>query len=305
MMEEGKVDEEFNLYSFEAKIRNKFDSLGRRIIDCLKLDSFRNREMSVERGEITMELISCGEDSDYIILSGLMKVINNDYWNDQMKSEGKEIIVENKIRELYLDGRSWRIEVILNTINKPNTTSLRSFTSLGKLGDRKFYDKLYQECFCNEVGEAFFHYIHTIDTVGFNPQAFPITQSKKDSLSKRLDNVYKFLKDEYILKKLDIDVSAQDLYQEFKYQSYNNKLSKEDFHRKMTEAGFNRIKKDNKLWYEIKHKNLLKVANNKLWLHELDEFEEETEEQEEEVLKPKKKVSSKYDNKYSIDFQDI
>ena len=180
-----------------------------------------------------------------------------------------------------------------------------------KVGDRKFYDKLYQECFCSEVGEAFFHYIYSIDTNGFNPQAFPITQSKKDSLSKRLDNVYKFLKDEYILKKLDIDVSAQDLYQEFKFQSYNNKLSKEDFHRKMTEAGFNRIKKDNKLWYEIKHKNLLKIADSKLWLHELDEFEPDASygtaesEQEEEILKPKKKISNKYDNKYSLDFQDI
>ena len=173
-----------------------------------------------------------------------------------------------------------------------------------KVGDRKYYDKLYNECFCQEVGEAFFHYIYNIDTENFNPQAFPITQSKKDSLSKRLDNVYKFLKDEYVLKKLDIDISAQDLYQEFKYQSYNNKMTKEDFHRKMSEAGFTRTKKDGKLWYEIKHKNLLKVANNKLWLHELDEFDE-SEEQEEVIETPKKKVIKKYDNKYSIDFQEL
>lgn len=143
-----------------------------------------------------------------------------------------------------------------------------------KVGDRKFYDKLYKECFCNEVGEAFFHYILKIDTLNFNPQAYPITQSKMDSLSKRLDNVYKFLKDEYILKKIDIDISAQELFQEFKYYG-SHKLSKEDFHKKMSEAGFSRTKKDGKLWYEIKHKNLLKVATNKLWLHEFDEFEDE------------------------------
>jgi hypothetical protein len=169
-----------------------------------------------------------------------------------------------------------------------------------KVGDRKFYDKLYNECFCKEVGEAFFHYVYSIDTNGFNPQSFPITQSKKDSLSKRLDSVYKFLKDEYILKKIDIDCSAQDLYTEFKYNSYSNKMSKEDFHRKMTEAGFTRIKKENKLWYEIKHKILLKCANSKLWLHELDEFEEEEEQEEQTVSK--KKISKKYDNKYELDF---
>jgi hypothetical protein len=146
-MEEGKMveDEGFNLYSFECIIRNKVDSEGRPILDCLKLDSFKNREMSVERGEIIMELLSCMKDVDNIVLSGLMKVINNEYWNDQMKSEGKEIIVENKIRELYLDSRSWRIDVILNTIIKPNTTSLRSFTSLGKLGDRKFYESIHKK----------------------------------------------------------------------------------------------------------------------------------------------------------------
>mgnify|MGYP003336736905 FL=1 len=49
-----------------------------------------------------------------------------------------------------------------------------------KVGDRKYYDKLYQECFTKLVGEAFFHYVYSLDTENFNPQAFPITQSKKD-----------------------------------------------------------------------------------------------------------------------------
>ena len=172
-----------------------------------------------------------------------------------------------------------------------------------KVGDRAFYDKLYGECFCDEVGEAFFHYIYSIDTKIFNPQAFPLTQSKKDSLSKRLDSVYKFIKDEYIIKKLDIDSSAQDLYTEFKYESTYSKMTKEDFHRKMSEAGFSRIKKDNKLWYSIKHKELLKCANTKLWLHELDEYDE-TDGEEIESIKPKK-IKSKYDNKYNtLDFSD-
>ncbi len=140
-----------------------------------------------------------------------------------------------------------------------------------KVGDREYYDKLYNECFTNEVGEAFFHYIYKVDTTDFNPQAFPITQSKMDSLSKRLDVVYKFLKEEYILRNSDVNCSAHDLYQEFKYSGLV-KLTKEDFHKKMSEAGFVRTKKDGKLWYEIKHKNLLKVATNKLWLHEFDEF---------------------------------
>lgn len=182
-----------------------------------------------------------------------------------------------------------------------------------KVGDRKFYDKLYNECFCDEVGEAFFHYICSINTDNFNPQNFPITQSKHDSISKRLDSVYKFLKDEYIIKKLNLDCSAQELYTEFKYNIYSNKTTKEDFHKKMSEAGFNRIKKNGKLWYNVSHDILLKHATLKLWLHELDEYNDKVNEDEENddiiqeveiVQKPtKKKVSKKYT--HSIDFEEV
>lgn len=147
--------------------------------------------------------------------------------------------------------------------------------STHKVGDREYYEKLYNECFTESVGEAFFNYVFNIDTTNFNPQAFPITQSKMDSLSKRLDVVYKFLKEEYILKKLHVDSTAQDLYNEFKYYNIGSKISKEDFHRKLNEAGFTRTKKNNKLHYSISTEQLCTIAKSKLWLHEFDEFETE------------------------------
>jgi len=80
-------------------------------------------------------------------------------------------------------------------------------------------------------------------------------------------------------------------------------MTKEDFHRKMSEAGFSRIKKENKLWYSIKHKELLKCANTKLWLHELDEYDE-TDGEELETISTKK-PKSKYSNKYpDLDFSE-
>ena len=142
-----------------------------------------------------------------------------------------------------------------------------------KVGDRQYYDKLYNDCFNDEVGEAFFNYVYAIPTENFNPQAFPITQSKMDSLSKRLDIVYKFIKEEYVLKNGDINCSAQDLYTEFKI-TYSSKMTKEDFHRKLAEIGFTKTKENGKLWYNIPHKLLMKTAKSKYWLHELDEFEE-------------------------------
>jgi hypothetical protein len=167
-----------------------------------------------------------------------------------------------------------------------------------KVGDHAYYHKLYNECFTKEVGEAFFHEIYKININNFNPQSFPITQSKLDSLSKRLDSVYKFIKEEYVLKNLDLDLSATELYTEYKYSTTYKAVTKEDFHRKLNEVGLTKTKKDGKLWYEIPHKTLAKCAKSKMWLHELDEYEEE--EQEEEPVVKVKKTKSKYDNKYII-----
>ena len=142
-----------------------------------------------------------------------------------------------------------------------------------RVGDVNYYNRLYSSCFNDKVGEAFFHYLHSISTEGFNPQTFPMTNAKRDSLTKRLDVVYKFLKTEYLLAKRDINCAAVDLFDEFKCRSFS-KLPKEDFHRKMTEAGFvkTKHKQKNRYWYTISNEKLHECAKKKLWLNEYDEF---------------------------------
>ena len=144
-----------------------------------------------------------------------------------------------------------------------------------KVGQHDYYQKLYNECFTDEVGKAFFHYIMKLDTTNFNPQNFPLTQSKLDSISKRLDSVYKFIKDRYILTYRNIDCSYKQLYE--KYKLYTNKpVGREDFHKKLLEVGITKVKKENKYHYAISHTVLMNIARNKNWLHELDEFEKQT-----------------------------
>jgi hypothetical protein len=148
--------------------------------------------------------------------------------------------------------------------------------STKKINNRDYYDSLYK-CFNDEVGEAFYHYLYRLDTNNFNPQSFPLTDNKLDSLSKRLDNVYKFIKEEYILNYMKIETPISELYNEYKlYCSGNNikNTSKEDFHRKLSEVGFNRCKFNSKLYYKIPFEELVKTAKNKNWIHELDEFQE-------------------------------
>ena len=149
--------------------------------------------------------------------------------------------------------------------------------STHKVGDLQYYNKLY-DCFDMDTGKAFFHYVYQLDTTNFNPQSFPLTQGKLDSLSKRLDSVYKFIKDKYVLRFRDISLSCVELYETYKSTTHKA-VSKEDFHKKLGEAGIIKVKKDNRYHYDIKHAKLLNIAKSKYWLHELDEFvNEETEE---------------------------
>ena len=176
-----------------------------------------------------------------------------------------------------------------------------------KVGDREYYTKLY-ESFDDKVGEAFYHFLLEIPTENFNPQAFPYTQSKQESLSKRLDPVYKFIKDSYILANKDIQRGAMDLYMEFKSLTFS-KMSKEDFHRKLVEAGIERTKKGNKLWYSITNSQLIQLARKSNWLNELDEFEAKPFENALPTYIPKPTYIEPFeeedDNVYTLSYEEV
>jgi hypothetical protein len=143
--------------------------------------------------------------------------------------------------------------------------------STKQVGNHDYYSQLY-EYFNDEVGEAFFNYVYGLDTTHFNAQAFPMTQSKMDSLSKRLDSVYRFIKEQFILKNQNINHSAVDLYNDYKFMT-TKPVAKEDFHRKLAEIGINKSKNGQKIWYNIEHEYLLNIGKTKNWINEVDEYE--------------------------------
>jgi hypothetical protein len=148
--------------------------------------------------------------------------------------------------------------------------------STKKKDNHEYYNSLYK-CMNDEVGEAFYNYLLTIDTNNFNPQSFPMTNNKLDSLSKRLDNVYKFVKEEYILNNYKLDISLTEMYSYYKVYCRNNLIkpvAKEDFHRKLSEANINKIRKNNKYYFDIKFLDLVSIAKKNNWINDLDEFDE-------------------------------
>lgn len=150
--------------------------------------------------------------------------------------------------------------------------------STHKKGDVDYWDKLYKTCFNNEVGYALYCYFVEVDTNGFKPQSFPITKNKLNSISKRLDTVYAFLKENYILEKKNVDEKLSDfylLYQEYCLTKNKRGCGKTDFTTKLSEIQINYYKSNGYNKYKISLEQLKLIADNNNWITEIDEYAEE------------------------------
>lgn len=144
-----------------------------------------------------------------------------------------------------------------------------------RLLDETFYNNIYQNCFSNDVGHAFYCYMLEINTDGFNPQKFPQTKSKLDSTAKRLPSVYQFLKDCYVLKNKDINCAVKDFhieYEEYCCMGNIKALKKIDFNSKLSEININYYKSHGNYKYKVNHNVLLIYAQKMKWIHDLDEY---------------------------------
>ncbi len=154
-----------------------------------------------------------------------------------------------------------------------------------RIGDKQFWDNIYNNCFNDEVGEAFFCYLMEIDTVGFNPQVFPMTEAKRDSFVKRLDHSYLFIKDMYIRKDEKLCETVGELF--IQYVDYcrvkgHKPLCKIEFNKKLDQVGISKYKSGSVHKYKKTHSELLAIAKKNNWLHELDDYISDDESNDEE-----------------------
>ena len=145
--------------------------------------------------------------------------------------------------------------------------------------DEDYFNELHSY-FNDETGQAFYSYLLEIDLTGYNAQKYPMTKSKLDSFSKRLDNIYKFIKQEYILKNNGLNkVSLKDLYQQYEvwchYQNIKPKY-KPDFNNTLENVGIKNYKSNKANIYNYTLEDLRKIADKFHWIHEFDEEENES-----------------------------
>lgn len=145
--------------------------------------------------------------------------------------------------------------------------------------NKAYFGTLRKECFNDVVGRAFYCYLMDVDTSGFIPQDFPTTQSKLDSIAKRLEVPYQYLKDEYVLKSKAINaVVVGELYKDFlEYCKSNSKksMSKIDFNKKLSEIGIEYYKSNKENKFNVPLAQLQDIATKNNWIHELDDVVED------------------------------
>jgi hypothetical protein len=148
-------------------------------------------------------------------------------------------------------------------------------------GNTKFWDSIYK-CMNNDVGNAFFSYLHTIDLEGYHDQNFPATQAKQDAIVKRLETVAKFIKDVFILRHRDMVINLQNLYDEYRRYCINTGAKVEhkiEFNSRMTKYKLEGKKSGNdhnKFNYKLEY--LKEIARMNKWLHKTDVYEATAEE---------------------------
>ena len=142
--------------------------------------------------------------------------------------------------------------------------------------DTVYFDKIYDNCFNDQVGAAFYNLLIERDLTNYDHTRVPLTQSKLDSFANRLCSVAQFLKEVYVLRKQDFFGNVGVVYNSF--VSYCTKkglknLSKIEFCKQLREWNLDFSKHSNELRYKIKFDILLAYATKNNWIHVLDEFE--------------------------------
>jgi hypothetical protein len=168
--------------------------------------------------------------------------------------------------------------------NNSDEAGRRYFTldvSIEKKGNEPYFKKLYS-CFTKDVGNCFYSYLMDEVKIPYNWIAdtnIPISNNKKDAIAERLEKPLVFIKRNYLLQNLSIDMKLSELHSEY--------LADGKF-TKITNIAFNKIIKQCELYnytsgwthvpkIKIEHSDLRKLYVKNNWLHETDEFSEEQE----------------------------
>ena len=229
-------------------LKSNFNAIlaGKLLVVFEELENFSMSEWTAVSSRLKRYITS----DTYTIEEKHMKTVQTNNMNNYILNSNNDAIKDD-------DGRRY---FILDVCHK----YMRNTEYFGRLRSKAFNDK---------VGEAFYTYMLEVDTNGFIPQNYPDTQSKLNSIVKRLDKVYEFIKEEFILQKNSLNHTTKELYDMYtKFCNLNNykKLDKTEFHSKLSQVNIS-YKKSGNTCYKYSVDALTEIATKYKWLHELDD----------------------------------
>ena len=212
-----------------------------------------------------------------------LPVFNEQEWNG-VSSKLKDMITANTL--VYGEMYEKQIEAtnINNYIINTNVESIKhsegrryfiADLSSDRMQDHAYFENLYQKCFTDEIGEAYYNFLLARDVSQFNPQQMPMTENKKDMINNNLDLEFKFLKFEFILPKKNLKCKPTELFSLYKEyftkNCFGRKLIGEyKFYQKLKEINVCSRKSNGHLYYQLDYKNLEALFKSKGWIHETD-----------------------------------
>ena len=156
-----------------------------------------------------------------------------------------------------------------------------------RMGEFAYFSNIKTKCFNNEVGEAFYSYMMSIDVSGFYAQRdFPETDSKRIAIADYLQSHMKFLKFNYVLKNRSIIATPlTELFEEYtnfcQIQNIKHVLGKNKFLEKMKQDMAIAPKKINGYFkYNVTIEKLKDISERFKWLCHYDQLEEGPEEED-------------------------
>jgi len=140
--------------------------------------------------------------------------------------------------------------------------------------DMVYFADIRNRCYNDEVGEAYFNYLLEIDTVGYYAQNMPLTRAKTEATINAMCLSHKFIKEEFILKKIGINKTPSELYD--CYATFCNENSKTPLAKRFFKMDLEKVKiltkKSGVNKYKYTYAELDKIAREKGWLDEYDDY---------------------------------
>lgn len=219
---------------------------------------------------VVFEELPVFSEGEWSAVSGKLKrMITTD---TEMYNEKNEKIIKTNNLNNYI--------VNTNVEALKNSEGRRIFivqVSIDRCKDYKFFGKFEEMCANDKVGQAIYSYLCEVDISGFEAQkCMPETRLKKNAKAERIDNAFKFVKYEFILKNKPVKDTLSSVYNKYcdwcvveGYKQY----TKIKFNEALGSVGIVSTKSNGQMKFSASHEHLMKIADKLEWIHETDEFE--------------------------------